>query len=229
VKGAVVLARRELRAAFSTPLLYLVAVPLLVLSGWYFYSVLVGDRTSEVRRYFSELEFLFLLSVPLFSMRSIAEERRSGSLDLLLVRPIGEGSIVLAKAAGVVASVLALLTLPFVGFVVTLTQLGQPDTGALAIQSLGAVLVLVLAACIGVAWSSMTPSPILAAAGAMGTNIVLWLGAGLPDAPLRLVSLRWHVDAANTGLLSFSDLAFFLVWSGALLSLARLGLLARRR
>src|SRR5688572_32508714 len=102
-------------------------MPLLALSGWYFYSVLVGDRTSELRRYFSQLEFLLLLTVPLFSMRSIAEERRSGSLDLLLVRPVGEGAVVLAKMAGIVATVLALLTPAFALFLASVARLGDPD------------------------------------------------------------------------------------------------------
>jgi ABC-2 type transport system permease protein len=226
---SLVLARRELRAAFTTPLLFLVGMPLLALSGWYFYSVLVGDRTSELRRYFTQLEFLLLLTVPLFTMRTIAEERRSGSLDLLLVRPISEGAVVLAKAASVVVSILTMLAFPFAVFLVALARLGEPDTGALVTQSLGAVLVLILVTCIGVAWSSMTPSQILAAAGALGTNIVLWLGSGLSESQLRLLSIKWHIDAANTGLISVSDLAFFFVWSGALLALARLGLLARRR
>ena len=224
-----VLVRRELRAAFSTPLLFLVGMPLLALSGWYFYSVLVGDHTSELRRYFSQLEFLLLLTVPLFSMRSIAEERRSGSLDLLLVRPVGEGAIVVAKAASVVVSILALLAVPFALFLAALARVGHPDTGALAAQSVGAVLVLMLVTCIGIAWSSMTPSQILAAAGALGTNIVLWVGSGLSESTLRLLSIQWHVDAANSGLIAVTDLAFFFVWSAALLALARLGLVARRR
>ena len=226
---AMVLTRRELRGAFSTPLLYLVGMPLLALSGWYFTSVLLSDRTSELRRYFTQLEFLFLLTVPLFSMRSIAEERRSGSLDLLLVRPLGEGALVVAKAASIVASVLALLAAPFVFFVISLTRLGEPDTGALAAQAAGAVLVLVLVTCIGVAWSSVTPSQILAAAGALGTNIVLWLASGLSESQLRLLSIQWHVDTANTGLIGVSDLAFFGVWSAVLLGVARLGLVGRRR
>lgn len=226
---SLVIVRRELRGAFSTPLLFLVGMPLLALSGWYFYSVLIGDRTSELRRYFAQLEFLLLLTVPLFSMRSIAEERRSGSLDLLLVRPVGEGAIVFAKAASIVVSILALLAVPFALFVAALARLGEPDTGALAAQCLGAVLVLLLATCIGIVWSSITPSQILAAAGALGTNIVLWVGTGLSESQLRLFSIKWHIDAANTGLISVSDLAFFFVWSGALLAVARLGLVARRR
>lgn len=224
------LVRRELRASFSTPLLYLVGMPLLALSGWYFYSVLVGDRTSELRRYFSQLEFLLLLTVPLFSMRSIAEERRSGSLDLLLVRPVGEGAVVLAKMAGIVATVLALLTPAFVLFVASVARLGDPDMGAVAAQSIGAVLVLILVASIGILWSSMTKSQILAAAGALGTNVLLWLmGTGLSEAQLRLLSIRWHTDAAETGLIAVTDLAYFIGWSVVLLAVARLGLMARRR
>ena len=95
--GFLTLLGKEEKALFSSPIAYAIIAVYLLLIGFTFTLMLFLNRTAELVRIFFQAAVLFLLIVPVVTMRLLAEERRSGTLELLLTSPVGELEIVLAK------------------------------------------------------------------------------------------------------------------------------------
>ena len=176
---------KEERAIFSSPIAYATVTVYLLLMGYTFTAILFLNRTGELVRVFFQAAVLFLLIVPVVTMRLFAEERRTGTLELLLTSPVQEIEIVLAKfVAG--------LTLPVVMLGLTGELRGRPR--ASTASPTGARSTAASSACccwrraltaIGLLVSGLTSNQIVAAVVAMGVGILLWmidtLGYLLPD------------------------------------------------
>jgi ABC-2 type transport system permease protein len=221
---------KEERAIFSSPIAYATVTVYLLLMGYTFTAVLFLNRTGELVRVFFQAAVLFLLIVPVVTMRLLAEERRTGTLELLLTSPVKEMEIVLAKF-------LAGLTLPAVmlgltaSYAVVLGLYGEPDWGPIYSGFLGLLLLAAALTAIGLLVSGLTSNQIVAAVVAMGVGILLWmidtLGYLLPD-PLDAIvthcSLVAHFTPFATGAMFLSDVGFFLtiVAAGLFLSVRSL-------
>ena len=207
---------KEERAIFSSPIAYATVVVYLLLMGYTFTAVLFLSRTGELVRVFFQAAVLFLLIVPVVTMRLLAEERRSGTLELLLTSPVKEIAIVLAKfAAGL--SLPALMLALTGSYAAVLGYYGDPDWGPIYSGFLGLFLLAAALTAIGLLVSGLTANQIVAAVIAMGTGILLWmidtLGYLLPepfDSILSHLSLVAHFTPFATGAMYLSDVGFFL-------------------
>lgn len=171
-----------------------------------------------------------LLLVPLLSMQSLAGERRAGTLALLLAQGLPARSIVLGKYLAQLLWLWALLAL-----VVLLPLLLAPathlDWGKLAAATLGIALLLAGLLAVGVACSSYTRQPPLAAALALAITLALWAGVAQGRAPqlagpvLGWISLPTHLQPLLRGWVGTDDLAYFGILIALALSIAthRLG------
>jgi ABC-2 type transport system permease protein len=174
------------------------------------------NRTAELVRIFFQGAVLFLLIVPIITMRLLAEERRSGTLELLLTSPVREIEVVLAKFAASVSVILLMLVLT-ASHAVVLGIYAEPDWGPIYSGFLGLLLLASALGAIGLLVSGLTSNQIVAAVVAMGIGILLWmidsLGHLLPDPFDTIVtslSLVAHFTPFATGALFLSDLGFFL-------------------
>jgi len=226
--GALIL--KEEKAVFSSPIAYATVAVYLLLMGYTFTAVLFLNRTGELVRVFFQAAVLFLLIVPVVTMRLLAEERRAGTLEVLLTSPAREIEIVLSKfVAG--------LTLPIVMLALTtsyaavLGHYGDPDWGPIYSGFLGLLLLAAALTAIGLLVSGLTSNQIVAAVTAMGIGILLWmidtLGHLLPDpydSILIQMSLVAHFTPFATGALYLSDVGFFftIVLTGLFLSVRAL-------
>ena len=226
--GALIL--KEEKAIFSSPIAYATVAVYLLLMGYTFTAVLFLNRTGELVRVFFQAAVLFLLIVPVVTMRLLAEERRAGTLEVLLTSPAREIEIVLSKfVAG--------LTLPIVMLALTtsyaavLGHYGDPDWGPIYSGFLGLLLLAAALTAIGLLVSGLTSNQIVAAVTAMGIGILLWmidtLGHLLPDpydSILIQMSLVAHFTPFATGALYLSDVGFFftIVLTGLFLSVRAL-------
>ena len=136
-----VIFRRELGSYFATPLAYVFIVIFLVLSGVFtFYLGGFYERgQADLTPFFSFHTWLYLFLVPAIAMRLWAEERKSGSIELLMTLPITRFEAVAGKflAAWVFAGIALLLTFPMV---ITVNYLGEPDNGVIVAGYLGSWL-----------------------------------------------------------------------------------------
>ena len=221
---------KEEKAIFSSPIAYAAVTVYLLLMGYTFTAVLFLNRTGELVRVFFQAAVLFLLIVPVVTMRLFAEERRGGTLELLLTSPAREIEIVLAKF-------LAGLTLPTLmlaltsSYAIVLGIYGQPDWGPIYSGFLGLLLLSAALTAIGLVVSGHTSNQIVAAVISLGFGILLWmidtLGYLLPepfDAIVTHFSLVAHFTPFATGALFLSDVGFFLtiVLAGVFLSVRAL-------
>src|SRR5271167_2948322 len=130
---ALVIASRELRAYFATPVATVFIVIFLVLQGTLTFNLgnFFERGQADLNPFFSFLPWVFLLLVPAITMRQWAEERRLGTIEMLLTLPITQAQAVIGKflAAWAFCIIALLLTFPFV---ITVNILGSPDNGVIA-------------------------------------------------------------------------------------------------
>jgi ABC-2 type transport system permease protein len=207
---------KEERAIFTAPIAYATLTVYLLLMGYTFTAVLFLNRTGELVRVFFQAAVLFLLIIPIVTMRLLAEERRTGTLELLLTSPVKEIEIILAKfLAGL--SLPALMLVLTASYAVVLGVYGEPDWGPIYGGFLGLLLLAAALTAIGLLMSGLTSNQIVAAVVAMGVGILLWmidtLGYLLPDpfdAIVTQCSLVAHFTPFATGAMFLSDVGFFL-------------------
>ena len=212
--------KRELRSYFGTPLAYVfLALFLMVSAGWMFMSDFFLQGEASMSIFFAKLPWLFAFFAPLISMGMWAEERRTGSIEMLLTLPITTGQAVLGKFfAGWAFMIIALvLTLPIL---FTIAYLGDPEIGPVFTGYLGACLLA--GACLAVSsfFSVITKSQVISCVLAV-IACVLFILIGnpsiqpmLPDAISNLftsLSFATHFDVMQRGIIEVQNLVFMAV------------------
>jgi ABC-2 type transport system permease protein len=227
-----VVMRRELASYFATPVAYVFIVIFLVLAGAFtFYLGGFYERgQADLLPFFNFHPWLYLFLVPALSMRLWAEERKSGSIELLMTLPLRRSEAVLGKflAAWLFTGVGLVLTFPIW---LTVNYLGSPDNGAILTAYLGSLLMaggfLAIGACISATTRNQVIAFIVTAAVCFG-----FLLAGFPLvldvfsgwAPRFLVeavaslSFLTHFDALSKGVIELRDVVYFLLVIGAWLT-----------
>lgn len=244
--SAVHIAGHELRRLFVSPLAWTVLAVVQLLLGLLF-AMSLADlmlNPSRIDEYAGVAEVIgtslyrfasivLLLVIPLLTMRSFAEERKNGSLDLLTAAPVSLTTVVLGKFLGVMGFLTLMLAL--IAAMPYSLILGTPlDTGLLAAGALGLWLMMAAFTAIGVFVSSLTREPAIAAVGAFGLLLAVWLlhavsffewqpvvfGQTLPLAEAaRALSLIGHYDALLHGVFDTANVLYYVVFCGLFLAL----------
>lgn len=206
---------KELRALFVQPIAYVLIAVFLLVMGYAFVTNLAMTRSAALVRIMFQAAVLLLLFVPLITMRLLAEERRHGTLELLLATPAREGDIVLAKFVASMTLVAVMLA-PTLIYPAVLAWFGKPDWGPIYSGYLGLLLLASLLSAIGLALSALTANQVVAATLAIGLSLLLWLldslAAVLPqpwDEIVLQCSLLARFTPFATGALYLSDAGFF--------------------
>lgn len=230
------IAKRELLSFFRTPSGWMIIALYLTLAGGVF--ALVSLRPagpSSLRDFFSISQWLLLFIAPAVSMRSLAEERRTGTLEPLLSAPISEWHIVPGKALGSFLFI-AILLLPTLTYPALLASLAPFDLAGALVGYAGLLLVALLYVCVGVLCSACASSQASAFLATVGLLVMLRLltvqGASYLPAPFDAAAYALSPELRLTdfakGVLDTAHLVFFIAASGVTLTLAALALEARR-
>ena len=211
------LVSKEVRSLFTSPIAYAVIAVFIVLSGYTFVVSLILAKQATLVHIFFQSAVQLILLVPLITMRQFAEERRSGTLELLLTAPAREIDIVLAKFIACMV-VLAVMTEPHARSMrLVLAAYGEPDWGPIYSGYVGLVMLGAALVSIGLAISALTANQIVAAVVSLGLFGVLWaidtLAALLPqpfENWLLGLSLLAHFTPFAVGAMYVSDVGFFL-------------------
>jgi ABC-2 type transport system permease protein len=214
---------KEEKALFTSPIAYVLIAVFLLIMGYSFTLALFVSHTMTLVHLFFQIFTLFLLTVPIITMRLIAEERKLGTMEVLLTSPITETQIVLAKFAASMSLILLMLILS-AAYPIVLAIYGDPDWGPIFSGYLGLVLFAGALVGVGLLTSALTNNQIIAALLSLSIFLLLWIideyGHILPDPFDSLVvnmSLSVHFKPFATGSLYLTDVAYFL--SAAMLSL----------
>ena len=224
--------RKDLVSLWVSPVPYVVGATFQAVLGLLMVDQLVVRSQAVVQPLFPLAGFLTLLVVPVLTMRSFAEERRSGTLDQLLAVPARAGSLVAAKWVAAWSTTIVLLA-PVTAFAVLVTLWGAPDTGPMVAGFLGLALVAAVACAVGVLASACTESQPIAAMTGLFATMVAWFAhvggeaAGEPGL-LAAVSLSERLRLFAGGAVDTGDLAFFVATTVAALVVAALAVDLRR-
>ncbi len=216
--------KRELKSYFTTPIAYVFLVVFLFFSGYLtFKNGFFEIRQADMTAFFINMPLLFAFMVPATTMRLWAEERKSGSIELLLTLPITVTQAVLGKffAAWVFLIIALALTFPMV---ITVFYLGNPDTGLIITGYLGTILMAGGFLAMGCFFSALSKNQVisfvlsvvacavLVFAGVPTTMNYLstFLPAGLVSA-VETMSLESHFESIQKGVLEFKDVSYFII------------------
>jgi len=232
MNGFLAVFKRELKAYFATPVAYVFLVIFLFFAGYMtFKSGFYEARQADMRAFFTNLPILFVFMVPCTAMRLWAEERKNGTIELLLTLPITITQAVLGKflAAWAFMGIALVLTFPMP---ITVAILGNPDTGLIVTGYIGSFLMAGSFLAIGSFFSAVSKNQVIAFILAVVACAVL-VYAGMPTTlnylstflPMGLVnsvenmSFMTHFESIQKGVVEFKDVAYFVLlivgWIGA--------------
>ena len=231
---------KEMRSYFVSPVAYVIAGVFLFLSGYLFRNILMqfnlwclqfSQRAQfmsgagmpqlnlnemVVTQFFAVMDFIWLMVVPMLTMRLFAEEKKTGTIELLMTSPISTVQILLGKffACFTLYTIIIALTLVYCGI---LEMYGDPDWGPIWSAYLGYLLLGGTFIGIGILASSLTENQIVAVLLAFGVLLLLWLidwsasFAGPTAAKiLHAVSIIDHLQDFQRGVVDTTDVVFYL-------------------
>ncbi|MGY9006402.1 MAG: ABC transporter permease [Alphaproteobacteria bacterium] len=219
-----VLFRRELASYFITPVAYVFIVIFLALLGalTFFMGGFFDRGQADLAPFFAFHTWLYLLLVPAISMRLWSEERKTGTIELLLTLPVSATQAVLAKffASWVFTAIALMLTFPIV---ITVNYLGSPDNGVIAAGYIGSLVMAGAYLAIGACFSAASKNQVIAFVLAVmvsilftvsGTPLVLNFISGwaAPEVINVVAGLSFlaNFDAISKGVLDMVNMVYFL-------------------
>ena len=226
--------KKEMRLFFGSPVAYVVFTFFLLISGWFFSQIFLyysdismrsfmqpgmaqslNITESVMRPLFTNMSVVLLFFMPMLTMRLFAEEKKSGTMELLLTYPVRDGEVLAGKflAAGALYVILLGLTLVYPGLIAYFTRI---EWGPILTGYLGLVLTGATFLAVGVLISSLTENQIVAGFGTFGVLLGLWIigwGAEFAGGNLRAVlqylSITEHMDTFSRGLIDTKDLVYY--------------------
>src|SRR6266849_4974710 len=136
MRATLAIAERELKAYFASPVGYVVIAGFLFLAGYLFYVPLAFVGEPSMRRWTYNIVIILIILVPALTMRLIAEERKTGTIEVLATSPVTDAQVVLGKFLGCVGFYAAMLAMTFV-YPIILRGVGKPEMGPIITVYIG--------------------------------------------------------------------------------------------
>jgi ABC-2 type transport system permease protein len=234
MKGILAIFKREMRTYFASPIAYAVFTIFLVICGYFFYTILTyfsfismqasmnpglaaGLNVTDgiLRPFFTNMSVILLFMMPLITMRLFAEERKQGTLELLLTYPLRDGEILLGKFLAATALCALLLSVTAI-YPLLLALWSDPELYPILTGYLGLLLLAMAFISLGLLCSSLTENQIVAASLAFGALLLFWVigwAAGFAEGDwallFRYLSIVEHLGSFTRGVLETRDLIYY--------------------
>ena len=218
MRNTVPIFRREFSSYFNSPIAYIYLTVFVGLSSWLFLKAFFVLGEASMRNFFGIIPWIFLFFVPAVTMRSWAEEKKSGTMELLMTLPLTDLEAVLGKFLASFSFLIVSLALTFC-LPIVVGSLGNPDPGEVFGGYLGAVLIGAAYLAIGLFISSLTENQIVAFIVSvvgifglfiLGEDFVLF---GIPGRLVPVFSylgLGGHFDSISRGVVDSRDIIYYL-------------------
>jgi ABC-2 type transport system permease protein len=240
VGNVVAICRRELKSYFASPVAYVVLMFFLLIAGYFFYAMMsyfslislqmmqqqqfrgmmpLNVTEAVIRPLFGNLSVVFIFLLPALTMRSFAEEKKTGTIELLLSYPIRDGELVTGKYLATLALLAVMLaaTVIYPLFIGWTTEWKSPEFGPLLASYLGLFLMGACFLAFGLFASTLTENQIVAFVITLVSLLMFWVlgwaasfvgtGAG---AVLNHLSFIQHFDNFAKGVIDTTDMAYYL-------------------
>lgn len=218
MNGLLAVYRKEVKYYFSSWMGYIIVLAFLVFMGFFFFNGVLSGGYADMRSFFGLLPFVFLFFGPAVAMRLVAEEKKLGSLEILLTLPIRDWEVIVGKFLAACTYLLfaLLCTWPMP---VTISYLGANDLGPIWSGYFGAYLLGCSFVAVGLFASSIVKDQVLAfILGVVFAFFLFVMGESFVNSyfpegisfVLRKVSLGYHFSAMSRGVVDTRDLLYFL-------------------
>ncbi len=211
-----VFCKKELKSFFDSPVAYIVITIFLLISGWFFFNDLFLVNQASMRNLFSIVPFIFMFFVPAITMRQISEEKRSGTIEILVTLPVKDYEIILGKFLAGLLLICVALALTWV-YALVLSGLGNLDFGSVVAGYIGLVFLGGAYLSIGMFTSSLSQNQIVA----FITGFVIIFALYMLDKVLVFVpgflasffeylSVGYHFSNIARGVIDSRDVIYYL-------------------
>ncbi|KPK86497.1 MAG: ABC transporter permease [Bacteroides sp. SM23_62_1] len=214
-----IITKRELQSFFDSLIAYILLVLFLGISGfftWLFGSDIFLIGQASLRAFFSIAYWTLFFFIPALTMRLLAEEKRSGTIELLLTKAVTDRQIILGKFLSTLLLIATALifTLPYV---ITVASIGNMDTGGVICGYIGLLLMSGVYISIGLFTSSVTQNQIVAFLLALFISLLFHLifdllagsSTGIISQLFNTLSMRVHFESISRGVVDSSDLIYY--------------------
>ncbi|MFH0766035.1 MAG: ABC transporter permease [Calditrichota bacterium] len=226
--------KRELRAYFDSPTAYVVITVFLLVTGWFFMTNFFVVGQADLRVVFGIVPFIFIFITPAITMRLISEERKTGTMELLVTMPIPDAAIILGKYLAAVGLLTAMI-LPTIVYAISVSLLGDVDAGPVIGGYIGLILMGSAYLAIGTFGSSLTDSQVVAFILSWIMVFIFFLLDKtlflLPNwlvTPVEYLAIEYHFQNIARGVIDSRDIIYYLSLITLALTLAARSLAARR-
>ena len=215
-----IITRRELQSFFDSLIAYIMIVVFLIISGlftWLYGNDVFFVNQASLQTFFGIAFWTLFFFIPALTMKQIAEENKSGTIEMLLTKPISEWQVIWGKfLATLILIIIALvLTLPYY---ITVWTLGPIDHGAVWTGYLGLILMSGAYISLGLFASSLTNNQIVAFLLALFIGIFFHIifgflatnMSGIPGSVVDYISLSTHFESISRGVIDSKDIIYFL-------------------
>ncbi|MFA7360116.1 MAG: ABC transporter permease [Candidatus Kapaibacterium sp.] len=234
MNNSITIFKKELKSYFTSPVAYIIMVVFLIITGWFFTSGLFVGGIVTMRSVFDIIPFILLFFIPAISMRTFSEEKKSGTIELLLTKPLSDFDIVLGKFLSTL-TLAALTLLPTVVYVISLTFLGPIDIGPIISAYIGLILMAGIYIGVGIFASSMTENQVVAFIISfliifilfMLNKILVFLPSPLVST-LEYISSDYHFGSISRGVIDTKDIIYYFSGITILLLLTKTSLESRK-
>ncbi len=223
MNAVLTLARRELAATFDSPIAYIAGAVFLVVTGLLFFfghdgtADFFAAREATLRPLFEYAPWVMAVILPAVTMRLVAEEKKSGTLELLVTLPITDLQIVMGKLLGAIGFLAVTLAATLV-FPIAVATIGHPDLGAVAGGYVGLLLIGVAFLSLGLLTSTWTHNQIIAFIVGLllcvffwtATDALLKVAFDRPPLALQLLSFKTQFDDFTKGVVDLRNVVYFL-------------------
>lgn len=222
MNAVLTLARREMAATFDSPIAYIAAAVFLVVTGLLFFFGYDGSadffaaREATLRPLFEFAPWVLAVILPAVTMRLFAEEKKTGTLELLVTLPVSDVQLVLGKLLGAMGFLVVALLVTLV-FPIAIASAGSPDLGAVAGGYLGLLLIGTAFLALGLLTSTWTHNQIVAFIVGLllcvffwtATDALLKVAFDKPPVALQLLSFRTQFDDFAKGVVDLRNVIYF--------------------
>ena len=226
--------KKELRSYFTSPVAYIVIVVFLIITGWFFTSNLFVAGVVTMRGVLDIIPFILIFFIPAITMRTFAEEKKTGTIELLLTKPITDFDIIIGKFLSTLTFA-ALAFAPTIIYVISLTFLGPIDIGAIISAYIGLILMCGIYVSIGLFASSLTENQVVAFivcflivfALFMLNKILVYMPTGIVSI-LEYIGTDYHYGSISRGVIDSRDIIYYLSGITIMMYLTRTALESRK-
>lgn len=212
---------KDLKIYFISPIAYTILTIFLLISGYFFVLILFHSQECSMHYVFGNMSFTLLFIIPILTMRLISEEKKTGTIEILMTSPIKEIELVLGKflSCFILFAIMIFLTLLYP---ILLLIIGNPDKGPLITGYIGILLLGLSFISIGIFCSSLTKNQIVAAVLCFGLLLLIWTFGWVANESknqiikniFQYICLLEHFNDFQKGIIDTKNIVYYLSFTG---------------